>query len=89
CILLLSQPIRLTPEDTCAVQDARELLNILSNDNQNVVQMAEANYFKPLLKCLSEGSDMTKILMASALARMELMDQSKAALGHEGAIFPL
>eukprot|EP01018_Ginkgo_biloba_P030129 Gb_11374 [translate_table: standard] len=32
---------------------------------------------------------MTKILMASALARMELTDQSKAALGHEGAIVPL
>ncbi|GLJ30952.1 hypothetical protein SUGI_0617450 [Cryptomeria japonica] len=87
CILLLVT--MLNSEDPCAVQDAGELLNILSNDNQNVVQMAEANYFKPLLQCLSEGSDMTKILMASALARMELTDQSKAALGHEGAISPL
>ena len=32
------------------------------------------------------GSDMSKILMASTLSRMELIDQSKASLGEDGAI---
>jgi hypothetical protein len=35
------------------------------------------------------GQDMTKILMASALSRMGLTDQSKAALAAQGAIPPL
>lgn len=35
------------------------------------------------------GPDMTKILMASALSRMGLTDQSKAALAAQGAIPPL
>lgn len=35
------------------------------------------------------GSDMGKILMATALSRMELTDQSRASLGEDGAIEPL
>lgn len=35
------------------------------------------------------GSDMSKILMATALSRMELTDQSRASLGEDGAIEPL
>lgn len=38
---------------------------------------------------MSTGSDMSKILMATALSRMELTDQSRGSLGKDGAIEPL
>eukprot|EP00850_Spirogloea_muscicola_P000805 SM000003S11050 [mRNA] locus=s3:489668:494857:- [translate_table: standard] len=79
----------LSSESPNAVQDARLMLERLSSNDQNVVQMAEANHFKPLAIRLNQGSDMTKIVMASALSRMSLTDQSKGALAHEGAIPPL
>ncbi|XP_028759500.1 U-box domain-containing protein 44 isoform X2 [Neltuma alba] len=41
-----------------------------------------------LLNALS-GSDMTKILMATALSRLELTDHSKFTLGEDGVIEPL
>ncbi|KAG6554543.1 hypothetical protein Mapa_003922 [Marchantia paleacea] len=87
CILLLVT--MLNCENPHAVEDAKELLENLSNNDQNVVQMAEANHFQPLAQRLTEGADMTKILMASALSRMQLTDQGKAALAKRGAISPL
>ncbi|KAL3537658.1 hypothetical protein ACH5RR_001024 [Cinchona calisaya] len=76
-------------EDQEASDDAGRLLNALSNNTQNVLNMAEAGCFKPLIQYLREGSDMSKILMATTLSRMELSDQSKASLGEYGAIEPL
>lgn len=38
---------------------------------------------------LYAGSEMSKILMATALSKMELTDQSKESLGEDGAIEPL
>lgn len=35
------------------------------------------------------GSDMSKILMATALSRMDLRDQTRASIGENGAIEPL
>ncbi|KAH8951118.1 hypothetical protein BDL97_09G009800 [Sphagnum fallax] len=87
CILLLVT--MLNSENLHAIEDARKLLEHLSNNDQNVVQMAEANHFSPLILRLSEGSDMTKVLMASALSRMGLTETSKAALAQQGAIPPL
>ncbi|XP_020550597.1 U-box domain-containing protein 44-like [Sesamum indicum] len=68
---------------------AKELLNAISSNTQHVLHMAEAGYFKPLIKYLKEGSDMSKALMATALSRMELTDQNKATIGEAGAIEPL
>ncbi|KAF8398286.1 hypothetical protein HHK36_017213 [Tetracentron sinense] len=76
-------------DDPLASCDAGKLLNALSSNAQNVLHMAEAGYFKPLVQYLKEGSDMSKILMATALSRMELTDQSRASLGKDGAIEPL
>ena len=42
-------------DDTQAAKDAKELLENLSFLDQNVIQMARANYFKPLLRLLSSG----------------------------------
>ncbi|KAI3445279.1 hypothetical protein Pfo_001944 [Paulownia fortunei] len=68
---------------------AKELLNAMSSNTQHALHMAEAGYFNPLIKYLKEGSDMTKVLMATALSRMELTDQNKASIGEAGGIEPL
>lgn len=53
CILILVTI--LTNENTQAARDAKDLLEILSFDDQNVVQMAKVNYFKPLLQRITSG----------------------------------
>ncbi|KAF9590386.1 hypothetical protein IFM89_034096 [Coptis chinensis] len=40
-------------DDVEASRDANELLENLALLDQNIAQMAKANYFKPLLQCLS------------------------------------
>lgn len=42
-------------EDQTASHDAAKLLAALSSNNQNALHMAEAGYFKPLIKYLTEG----------------------------------
>ena len=42
-------------EDQTASHDAGKLLAALSSNNQNALHMAEAGYFKPLIKYLTEG----------------------------------
>ncbi|CAI5476332.1 unnamed protein product, partial [Closterium sp. Yama58-4] len=79
----------LNNENANAAKDAAAVLQQLASNDQNVVQMAEANHFKPLAERLTTGSDMTRIVMASALSRMSLTDQSKAVLVQQGAIPPL
>ncbi|XP_068659310.1 U-box domain-containing protein 44-like isoform X2 [Aristolochia californica] len=87
CIVMLVS--LLNGEDPCASSDAAKVLNALSNNTQNVLHMAEAGYFKPLVQYFHEGTEMNKILLATALSRMELTDQYRAALGEQGAIEPL
>lgn len=54
CILLL---VTISSSDNNqAAIDARKLLEILSSLNENVVEMAKANYFKPLLQRLGSGT---------------------------------
>lgn len=43
-------------EDNQIAALARELLDKLSFSYDNVIQMAKANYFKPLLRLLSSGA---------------------------------
>ncbi|KAI3448815.1 hypothetical protein Pfo_005480 [Paulownia fortunei] len=76
-------------DDQEASHNARMLLNAMSGNTQHALHMAEAGYFKPLIKYLKEGSEMSKVLMATALSRLELTDQNKASLGEDGAIEPL
>ncbi|KAG7031942.1 U-box domain-containing protein 43, partial [Cucurbita argyrosperma subsp. argyrosperma] len=87
CIVMLVAI--LNGDDQIASCNARKLLNVLSVNTQNVLHMAEAGYFKPMVQHLKEGSDMNKILMATGLSRMEHTEQTKASLGEEGAIEPL
>ncbi|XP_076901779.1 U-box domain-containing protein 44-like [Bidens hawaiensis] len=76
-------------EDQTASHDAGKLLAALSSNTQNALHMAEAGYFKPLIKYLTEGSDMSKVLMATAISRMELSDETRVSIGEDGAIPPL
>ncbi|RZB80592.1 U-box domain-containing protein 43 isoform F [Glycine soja] len=87
CIVMLVAI--LNGDDSDASHDAAKLLDILSSNTQNALHMAEAGYFRPLVQYLKEGSDMNKILMATALSRLELTDHSKLSLGEAGAIEPL
>lgn len=75
--------------DQEASQGANTLLNSMSSNTQHVLHMAEAGYFSPLVRYLEEGSDMSKVLMATAISRLKLTDQNKDSLGREGAIQPL
>ncbi|KAJ4950723.1 hypothetical protein NE237_027555 [Protea cynaroides] len=87
CILLL---VTMTSqEDTQASRDAKELLENLSFLDQNVILMAKANYFSPLLQRLSSGPENIKIIMATTLAEMELSDHGKLTLFEEGVLGPL
>ncbi|XP_027340460.1 U-box domain-containing protein 44-like isoform X1 [Abrus precatorius] len=87
CIVMLVAI--LNGDDPVASHDAAKLLDILSSNTQNALHMAEAGYFRPLVHYLKEGPDMNKILMATALSRLELTDHSKLSLGEDGAIEPL
>ncbi|CAN1298171.1 U-box domain-containing protein 43 [Linum perenne] len=87
CIVLLVAT--LNRDDPVASSDAAKLLESLSSNVQNALHMAEAGYFKALVHHLKEGSDMSKILMATSLSRMELTDQTRSSIGGDGAIEPL
>ncbi|KAL7126207.1 hypothetical protein ABFS83_14G169900 [Erythranthe nasuta] len=76
-------------DDDEASRNARMLLSYMSGNTQHALHMAEAGYFKPMIKYLTEGSEMSKVIMATAISRLELTDQNKASLGKEGAIAPL
>ncbi|KAK8964200.1 putative U-box domain-containing protein 42 [Platanthera guangdongensis] len=84
CIMMLVA--LLNGADPSSSRDAGKLLGALSSNTQNVLLMAEAGFFVPLVQYLKEGSDMNKILMATAISRMELTDQMKTTLGEEGSI---
>lgn len=83
CILLLVTLVN--SEHTVAAMNAKYVLTSLAKDDNNIVLMAEVNYFKPLLECLEKGSQSTQILMANTLSRIQLSDQSSGLLVQGGA----
>ncbi|KAK7389779.1 hypothetical protein VNO78_25073 [Psophocarpus tetragonolobus] len=87
CILLLVTMS--SGDDNQAARDATELLESLSYSDQNVIQMAKANYFKHLLQRLSTGPDDVKMTMATNLAEMELTDHNRESLSDGGVLVPL
>lgn len=87
CILLLVTMS--SSEDNQAARDATELLEKLSSSDQNVIQMAKANYFKHLLQRLSAGTDDVKMIMVKMLAEMESTDHNKEILFDSGILPPL
>ncbi|XP_031248727.1 U-box domain-containing protein 44-like isoform X1 [Pistacia vera] len=87
CMFLLVA--MLNSDDPDASGDAKELLENLSYLDQNAIQMAKANYFKPLLQLLSSGPEHVRLIMAETLSEIELTDHNKLALFREGALGPL
>ncbi|KAJ4829168.1 hypothetical protein Tsubulata_007029 [Turnera subulata] len=87
CILLLVTT--LNSDDIEAAKDAEEILENLSVLTQNVIQMAHANYFKPLLRLLCSGPQDVQMIMAETLSEAELTDHSKLSLFKDGALKPL
>ncbi|KAM1472191.1 hypothetical protein ACFX14_042225 [Malus domestica] len=84
CILLLVT--MLSSEDSQVIRDVNELLENLSFVDQNIIQMAKANYFKPLLKLLSSGVEDVKMLMARTLSEIELTDHNKLSIVKDGVL---
>lgn len=87
CIIMLVAIVN--GNDPVSSNDAGKLLAALSCNTQNALLMAEAGYFHPLIQHLKEGSEMSKILMATALSRMILTEKTRASIGEIGAIQPL
>lgn len=79
----------LSSDDVEAAHKARELLDNLSFLNQNVIEMAKANYLKPLLRNLSSGTENVTIIMTKTLSEIELTDQNKVSVIKDGALPPL
>lgn len=86
-ILLLVTLLNGTVEGSA--EKARAILQQLCDNDDNIVQMAAANWYEPLIDRLYRGSAESKLKMAKALASMELTDQNIKLLGDEGAIPPL
>ncbi|KAF9667294.1 hypothetical protein SADUNF_Sadunf15G0007800 [Salix dunnii] len=84
CIFL---PVTLLNSDEIqAAKDAEELLENLSFVNQNVILMAQANYFKPSLRLFS--AENVSMIMAETLAEIDLIDHSKLSMFKDGALEP-
>lgn len=86
-ILLLVSMLK--GDDVEAAKNAHELLENLSFLDQNVIEMAKANYLKPLLLKLSTGPENIKIGMTETLSEIALTDQNKLSLVKDGALQPL
>ncbi|KAI4338004.1 hypothetical protein L6164_016360 [Bauhinia variegata] len=76
-------------DDTEVTRNAHELLENLSFLDKNVVEMAKANYLKPLLRNLCSGSEDMKITMTEILSEITLTDQNKLSIMKDGALGPL
>ncbi|KAI3783842.1 hypothetical protein L1987_42930 [Smallanthus sonchifolius] len=84
CILLL---VTISgSDDPQAANDAKQLLDNLSFLNQNIVQMAKANYFGPLLHLLASGSESVQRLMVETLSELEMTDHGKLMVCENGTI---
>ncbi|KAL4557203.1 hypothetical protein LXL04_035375 [Taraxacum kok-saghyz] len=84
CILLL---VTISgSNDPQAAIDAKKLLDTLSLLHQNIVQMAKANYFGPLLHLLSSGSESVQREMAETLSEVEMTDHGKLTVCESGAV---
>lgn len=86
-ILLLVTLLNGTVEGSA--EKARAILQQLCDNDDNIVQMAAANWYEPLIGRLDRGPAESKLKMAKALASMKLTDQNIKLLGDEGAIPPL
>ncbi|GMP56236.1 hypothetical protein CsSME_00020797 [Camellia sinensis var. sinensis] len=65
------------------------LMKLCDEDEENIVRAAEADWYKPLIGCIIQGSEPSRISMVRALVSMELVEQNIKLLGEAGVIPPL
>lgn len=84
--ILLLVTLSQNREDMEAAHNAELILTQLCDKDQNVVEMAKANWFTPLMDRLGHGSDDSKLRMAKALGDLEITQSNVETLGEKGAI---
>ncbi|KAL6970496.1 hypothetical protein U1Q18_030195 [Sarracenia purpurea var. burkii] len=65
------------------------LMKLCDEDGENIVRAAEAEWYKPLIGCIIQGSESSRISMVRALVSMELQEQTIKLLGEAEVIPPL
>ncbi|KAL5732349.1 hypothetical protein ACOSQ2_032041 [Xanthoceras sorbifolium] len=74
CIPVLVSLLR--NDNPNASQKAHDVLQNLSSNTHFAVRMAEAGYFPPFIACFNQGVQETRALMAAALSKMKLKENS-------------
>ncbi|XP_057506755.1 U-box domain-containing protein 44-like isoform X2 [Actinidia eriantha] len=62
------------------------LMKLCDEDEKNVVRAAEADWFKPLIGCIIQGSESSRISMVREFVSMEVVEKNIKLLGEEGVI---
>ncbi|KAL7081166.1 hypothetical protein ACP275_14G022400 [Erythranthe tilingii] len=84
-VYLVKNPVH----ETAAKKLAEEILMKLCEVDENVIQAAKVNYFRPLIDKVIQGSVPVRISMVRELLTMELDEEKIELLGEEGLIPPL
>ncbi|KAH7859163.1 hypothetical protein Vadar_032353 [Vaccinium darrowii] len=77
------------PDRTSTEKAEEILMKLCDEDEENIVRAAEADWFQPLISCIIQGSESSRISMVRALVSMELDEQNAKLLGEAGVIPPL
>ncbi|OWM87830.1 hypothetical protein CDL15_Pgr019414 [Punica granatum] len=69
---------------------AKKILNkLIEMDKENISRAARSGWYKPLIDCIVQGPDSSRLSAAKSLIDMELVDSSLEVIGKEGIILPL
>ncbi|KAL2323766.1 hypothetical protein Fmac_028145 [Flemingia macrophylla] len=81
-VALLKSPV----SDTAAVSK-KILVELFEIDEEIILVAAKFGWYKPLIDCMIQGSESSRMLMAKAI--LNLKDLNLKLLGEQGVIFPL
>ncbi|KAF5962167.1 hypothetical protein HYC85_003376 [Camellia sinensis] len=62
------------------------LMKLCDEDEENIIRAAEADWYKPLIGCIMQGPESSRISMVRALVSMELVERNIDVLGEAGLI---
>ncbi|KAK7393739.1 hypothetical protein VNO78_22303 [Psophocarpus tetragonolobus] len=84
-VILIKGPV----SDLAGVSE-KILMELSKIDEENIsAAAAKFGWYKPLIDCMIQGSESSRISMAKAIVNMELKDLNLKLLGEQGAILPL
>ncbi|KAI8004362.1 putative U-box domain-containing protein 42 [Camellia lanceoleosa] len=70
-----------------STEKAKEILmKLCDEDEENIIRAAEADWYKPLIGCIMQGPESSRISMVRALVSMELVERNIDVLGEAGLI---